>query len=259
MPARLRKRRAVDRVGFWWHSIDVGDGVVTPGGKTAEHLDGEWAAIDLPDLHGRTVLDIGGWDGYFAFRAERLGAAEVAVLDHYVWSLDLPRQQAYWQECLVAGVQPDPYERLGFWQPDTLPGKAGFDTARDLLASQVETIVADFAHDDLSAIPQRDVVLFLGVLYHLQDPFDALKRLRSVTRELAVVETHAMVTHDDDVPMWRFLPGAELNGDASNWWVPNLAGLEAMLLAAGFEEVTIKQGRPPGEVSEYRAIVHAYV
>jgi tRNA (mo5U34)-methyltransferase len=249
----LRKRRAVREVGFWWHSIDLGDGVVTPGAKTPEVLESERQAIDLPDLAGRTVLDIGGWDGYFAFEAERRGAARVAVLDHYVWSLDLPGQQAYWRECREAGVDPEPYEGLPFWQPGALPGRAGFDTARRALGSRVEPIVADFANDDLSSVGTWDVVLFLGVLYHLRDPFDALRRLRGLTRELAVIETHAIeVDGHEETPLWRFFPGAELNADSSNWWAPNRAGLRAIVTAAGFADVTVKQGPP-------RAIVHARV
>jgi tRNA (mo5U34)-methyltransferase len=255
----IRKRRAVSRVGFWWHSIDLGDGIVTPGSKSASLLRDELAALELPDLTGQTVLDIGGWDGYFAFAAERAGAARVTVLDHYVWSLDLPGQQAYWRECQEQGVAPEPYEQTRFWHPDTLPGKAGFDTARTGLDSGVEAIVADFATADLAGFGQWDVVLFLGVLYHLRDPLGALQRLRAVTRKLAVIETHAIVVpgHEDD-PLWRLYPGSELNADASNWWSPNLAGLVAGLAAAGFGDVQVKRG-PPDAGSEYRAVVHARV
>lgn len=255
----LRTRRSVSKVGFWWHSIDLGNGVTTPGSKTAEMLQSEWAAIELPDLRGKSVLDIGGWDGYFSFEAERHGASRVAALDHYVWSLDLPRQQTYWRECREAGVQPEPYEQTEFWQPDALPGKAGFDTARSVLASDVESIVADFAQDDLSSVGSWDVVLFLGVLYHLKDPFDALRRLRELTGELAVVETHAVeVPGQEEVPLWHFYPGAELNADSSNWWAPNMAALRATLTAAGFSNVTVKRGPPPGAI-DYRAVVHAHV
>ena len=94
-----------DGVGFWWHSIDLGHGVVTPGAKSPEQLAHELQAIALPDLRGRTVLDIGGWDGFFAFEAERRGAARVAVLDHYMWALDIPAQQAYWRDCRERGTR----------------------------------------------------------------------------------------------------------------------------------------------------------
>jgi tRNA (mo5U34)-methyltransferase len=247
-----RKRRAIDKVGFWFHSIDLGDGVITPGRKTPEVLAAELERLDLPDLRDQTVLDIGGWDGYFAFQAEQAGATRVALLDHYVWSLDFPAQQRYCCDCQTAGVEPEAYETLPFWQPDTLPGKIGFDTARDALGSNVETIVADFAHDDLAPHGTWDVVLFLGVLYHLQEPFAALKRLRALTRRLAVIETQAIddIPGQESTPLWQFYPGRELGGDPTNWWAPNLAGLQAALLAAGFAEVTVKQGPP-------RAIVHA--
>lgn len=262
MLSATKKRQAVEQVGFWWHSVDLGDGVVTPGAKTAELLEAEMAAIALPPLQDKTVLDIGGWDGYFAFAAERLGATRVAVVDHFVWSLDLPAQQAYWRDCQASGKEPEPYDRLPFWQPDALPGKAGFDAARTALNSRVESFVADFAHDDLAAVGTWDVTLFLGVLYHLEDPFAALKRLRSITREVAVVETAAIAVagHDSD-PLWRFFPGAALNGDSSNWWAPNLAGLCAMLEAAGFGSVAVQQGppEPDTDIAHYRAIVHALV
>jgi tRNA (mo5U34)-methyltransferase len=252
----LRKRRAAGRVGFWWHSIDLGDGVVTPGHKSPDLLAAEWDAADPGDLTGRTVLDIGGWDGYFSFAAERAGAERVALLDHYVWSLDLPGQQADWQESQERGVEPAPYEHSRFWHPDTLPGKAGFDIAREALGSSVEPIVADFANDDVSRLGQWDVVLFLGVLYHLTDPFGALTKLRGLTRELAVIETQAIVVdgHEDE-PLWRFFPGADFNADPSNWWAPNLAGLHAALTAAGFSNVTVRRG--PTGTEPYRAVVHA--
>lgn len=258
MIAAQRKRRAIRQVGFWWHSIDLGDGVVTPGVKSAELLRTELETLDLPDLRGKTVLDIGGWDGYFAFEAERRGAARVAVLDHYVWSLDLPRQQSYWRECKAAGLIPQPTELMLFWQPQALPGKAGFDTARRALGSQVETIVSDFANDLLDEVGTWDVVLFLGVLYQLREPFAALRRLRGLTIDIAVIETQAIkLAGNDEVPLWQFFPGAELNADPSNWWAPNLAGLDAMLRAAGFDEVTVKRGAPDTGAAQYRAVVHA--
>ena len=65
-----------ERYPYWFHSIDLGEGVVTCGVKTPEHLASELNALRLPDLNGRTVLDIGTWDGFYAFEAERRGAAK---------------------------------------------------------------------------------------------------------------------------------------------------------------------------------------
>jgi tRNA (mo5U34)-methyltransferase len=264
MFSALRKRRAVRRVGFWWHSIDLGDGVVAPGFKSPAQLQAELEALALPDLTSKTVLDIGGWDGFFAFEAERRGAERVGVLDHYMWSLDVPGQQAYWRRCRERGIAPEPYHETEYWHPDTMPGKAGFDTARKLLASPVKDIVADFATCDLAAVGVWDVTLFLGVLYHMCDPLGALTRLAEVTGEIAIIETEAVVVPGyEHEAIWQFFPGGELNADVSNWWAPNMAALVSALKPAGFSSVEVKLGPPreqletPGGPHHYRAVVHA--
>lgn len=251
-----RARRRIEDVGFWWHSINIG-GITTPGFKTPDVLKREVAALRLPDLRGSTVLDIGGWDGYFAFHAEREGAATVALLDHYMWAMDSVGQQQYWRDCMERGVTPRPYHETEYWHPDTLPGKAGFDTASDLLGSRVQAIVGDFMSVDLAEIGAWDVVLYLGVLYHIEDPLRALRRLRAVTSELAIIETEAVEIIGVDRPMWEFYPAAELNGDVSNWWAPNMAALQGACVAAGFASATATT-TPPAE-GHYRAVVHARV
>ena len=63
------------------HSIDLGDGVITPGGKSSAICAGEASLIfDRVDLSGRSVLDIGAWNGFFSFEAKRRGAARVSQL-----------------------------------------------------------------------------------------------------------------------------------------------------------------------------------
>jgi tRNA (mo5U34)-methyltransferase len=258
-------QRRVDAVPFWWHSIDVGGGVTTPGVKTPAELRNELAGVDLPDLRGKTVLDVGGWDGFFAFAAEAAGAARVAIIDHYMWSLDLPGMTAYWARCKEEGVAPRPYHETEFWHPDTLPGKAGFDTARELRSSRVEAIVDDFMTTDLDALGRWDVVLYLGVLYHMENPMLALRRLGRVARERAIVETEAAVIPGfEHQALWRFFPGAELNADVSNWWAPNIAALVGAMEPAGFRTVEVKRGPSREQVDSdatdplhYRAVVHA--
>jgi tRNA (mo5U34)-methyltransferase len=258
------RQRDVTDVPFWWHSIDLGGGVVTPGFKTPEILAGELEALRLPDVRGKTVLDIGGWDGFFAFAAEQRGASRVAVVDHYMWSMDVPGQQAYWRSCAERGVEPLPYHLTEYWHPDTMPGRRGFDLARRALDSNVEAIVLDFTDCELDDIGRWDVALYLGVLYHMEDPLRALRRLHAVTGELAIVETEAVAvpSHEHEA-MWRFFPGAELNHDISNWWAPNMTGLLGALRSAGFAEAHVVQGPPEplldasAGVGHYRAIVHA--
>src|SRR4051812_46257253 len=78
----------VAAIPFWFHSIELAAGIVTPGLKSPEQHTRELASLRIPDLRGKSVLDIGAWDGFYSFAAERLGAARVVALDHHVWCLD---------------------------------------------------------------------------------------------------------------------------------------------------------------------------
>src|SRR3954447_6409755 len=66
----------------WFHSIELEPGFVTPGrADTSAQLQ----RLHLPDLRGKTVLDVGAWDGFFSFEAERRGAARVVAVDTFSW------------------------------------------------------------------------------------------------------------------------------------------------------------------------------
>lgn len=190
----------------WWHSIDLGNGIVTPGEyDTRTLLD----RIGLPaDLRGLTVLDIGAWDGYMSFEAERRGASRVLATDSYVW------------------------------RNNVRAGKGGFEFARSALRSKVE----DMDIDVMDLTPERvgtfDIVLFLGVLYHLRHPLLALERVRSVTKKLLIMETHVDLLQIQR-PAMAFYPGMELNNDPTNWCGPNEACCIAMLKNVGFRNIRV--------------------
>lgn len=192
----------------WYHRIDLGRGIATPGeNDPAPKLE----ALHLPpSLRGLTVLDIGAWDGFFSFECERRGAQRVLSTDSVCWS--------------GSGVGPG-------WG-----SKAGFDLARRALDSKVEDLKIDVMEISPEKVGVFDLVLFLGVLYHRRDPLQALERVASVTRRCAVVET-AFDNLWSRRPLMTFYPGAELNADASNWWGPNPAAVEAMLRDVGFKWV----------------------
>ncbi|MGH9087182.1 MAG: class I SAM-dependent methyltransferase [Acidimicrobiales bacterium] len=233
-------RRRVDSL-LWFHSIDVGHGVVTKGISEATLPD----AL-LPDFRGKSVLDIGAWDGYYSYLAERRGASRVVAIDHYAWGVDIPARNAYWVECAQAGRLPDHRRDVTqFWRPD-LPGKRGFDLAHELLDSKVESVVADFTEIEVAELGTFDVVVYCGVLYHMKEPLTCLERVRTVTDEVAVVETEAIhLQHLEGLPLSQFRAGNEVNGDFGNWWVPDLSSLRAMCRAAGFASTTVLQGPPP--------------
>jgi tRNA (mo5U34)-methyltransferase len=274
MPAReatsagdLRAR--VEDVGFWWHSIDLGNGVVTPGAKSSDWLEAELGRLELSDLHGKTVLDIGAYDGYYSFAAERLGAERVVALDHYVWSADMPEYMRYRDERMAAGLPVEPVEAIPeFWRPDELPGRRPFDLAHEALGSRVEVVVGDLLDYDLSKLGRFDVVLYLGVLYHVRHPLLALEKVAAVTEGTAYIETQAEVFPGaEGTPMCRFIESDELNHDPSNWWTFNEAALLSMCRAAGFARAeasppprqrkrrlsALRRGSAP-----YRALVRAW-
>ena len=270
----LTLRQQVDSL-LWYHSIDLGNGVVTRGMSDPKNAVG---VDQFPPFAGRSVLDIGAWDGYYSFLAERRGASRVVALDHYSWGVDIEARDRYWKQCRETGALPDhSRDTTDFWRPD-LPGKRGFDLARASLESGVESLVADFTTVDLASLGTFDVVLYLGVLYHMKEPLACLERVRSVTREVAVIETAAVrAPGDAGHSLLVFYAGGELNRDFGNWYQPNLEALCGLVLAAGFSRVEVVQGQPRARsrwkprgvwtrlldrerpVEEYRAIVHAYV
>ena len=188
----------------WFHTIDLGDGVVTPGQKDTPT---EVAHLHLPDLTGRTVLDIGAYDGFYSFEAERRGAKRVVAADHWAWN----------------------------WPGSDARGN--FDLAHGALDSRVET--QEIAVEDISSEALGstfDVVLFLGVLYHAADPIGYLKNVRSVTAEVAVIETVVDLL-DVPIPAVAYYQGATMNDDASNHFGPNRLAVEGMLRDVGFSRV----------------------
>ena len=189
----------------WFHTIDLGDGVRTPGQKDTPT---EVGIMQIPDLTGRSVLDIGAYDGFYSFEAERRGAERVVAADS--WSWNWPGSDA----------------------------RRNFDLAREVLDSKVEdrvVLVEDVAPETVGGV--YDVVLFLGVLYHAPDPLGYLENVRSVTGQVAVVET-VVDLMDIDVPAAAYYPSDSLNHDGSNFFGPNPPAVEGMLLDAGFSKVT---------------------
>jgi tRNA (mo5U34)-methyltransferase len=210
----------------WWHSIDLGHGVVTKGVDNAQ---GErLSRLHLPaDLSGRSVLDIGAWDGFFSFEAERRGAARVLAADYYSW------------------------HGTGW---GTGQGKAGFELARQALGSRVEDVDVDVMDLSKERIGTFDLVLFLGVLYHLPNPLLALERVAAVTDGLLVLETVVDMVGFGR-PAAAFYPGRELNGDPTNWWGPNQAAVCGMLQSVGFARVEVIT---PARSAAYRAARAVY-
>jgi tRNA (mo5U34)-methyltransferase len=209
---------------YWFHSIDLGNGVVTTGSKSVELLRAEANAIfGLLDLRGKSVLDIGAWNGNFSFEAKRRQAARVLATDHHCWTQEVQ-------------------------------GRDTFHLAKEVLKLEIDELDIDVPELTPERVGQFDVVLFLGVFYHLMDPIQALKNVAALTRDVAVVESHLDLA-DVERPAMVFYPGAELNNDPTNWWGPNRQCVEALLRLVGFARIGYQ---PHPTVGSARGIFHAY-
>ena len=164
--------------------------------------------LQIPeDLRGWTVLDIGAWHGYFSFECERRGADRVLAVDNYAWN------------------------RYGMDE---------FLAARDRLGSRVEHRTVDVHALDAADIGQFDLVLMLGVFYHLRNPLAALERIRSVTRRRLICETHVLLPFvHEKYPLVPFFPGDEHAEETPREMcaMPTMEALRQIMRAAGFPRV----------------------
>jgi tRNA (mo5U34)-methyltransferase len=204
----------------WYHSIELEPGVVTPG-----WFDTRAAAAKVPlphDLTGLRCLDVGTWDGFWAFEMERRGAAEVVAID-----IDDPDR---WDWPPRERLQP---ERFGVQVLGAVKGRGeGFREAHARLGSQVERRELSVYDLDPTELGHFDVVFCGSLLLHLRDPVLALERIRAVTARHAVIADSVELLASVRFPR---RPVARLQGlDRPWWWQPNRAALLEMVAAAGF-------------------------
>ena len=211
-------QRRVHELGPWFHNLDLGGVKTAPEHFLGDYPQVKWRAFagSLPaDLSGKSVLDIGCNAGFYAIEMKRRGAARVLAIDH--------------DDCYLA--------------------QARF--AADVNGVKIE--LAKLSIYDLAAIGERfDVVLCLGVLYHLRHPLLALDLIyEHVAKDLLVFQTmqrgsDAVLTLENDYPfeeqaifqrsgfpLLHFIERS-YSHDPTNWWIPNRACSEALLRSAGF-------------------------
>ncbi len=210
----------IERLGPWFHNIHLPDGTET----CPDHFLGDFPAFKwrtlgpaLPaDLEGWTALDIGCNAGFYAFELARRGAA-------------------------VTGIDADPrYLRQAQWVAD----KIGMDHRVRFEQRSVYDLIRSDARYDL--------VLFMGLFYHLRYPLLALDAVSRLVGRLLVFQTLAMPGEDVEAdtrdpglderyrlshPGWPKMAFLEhkLEHDPTNWWAPNHACIEAMLRSAGMQ------------------------
>jgi tRNA (mo5U34)-methyltransferase len=210
--------RRVRELGPWFHNLDLAGVKTAPEHFLGDYPQVKWRAFagSLPaDLHGKTVLDIGCNAGFYAIEMKRRGAARVLAIDH---------DDSYLEQARFAAD-----------------------------VNKVEIEIAKVSVYDLGALGERfDIVLCLGVLYHLRHPLLALDLIyEHVARDLLVFQTmqrgsdtvlavekdypfeEQAVFERTGFPLLYFIEHS-YSHDPTNWWIPNQACSEALLRSAGF-------------------------
>lgn len=220
--AARRAREAIARQWKWHHRIEVAPGVWTPGLQDTPTV---LSQIGMPeDLSGMRVLDIGARDGFFTFEAERRGAREVLALDNEA------------------------------------PTNTGFAIAAELLDSKATYVTENVYSLSAERYGRFDLVLFLGVIYHLRHPLLALDRIHDICAPEAtlLVETHMIDEglvdaegewralgdfHPDlaSMPLVQYYPANILGGDPTSQWAPSRVALDGWLQGSGFETLSTWQ------------------
>ncbi|MHB8656626.1 MAG: class I SAM-dependent methyltransferase [Solirubrobacteraceae bacterium] len=207
----------IEQVALWYHTLELPGGILTPGWFD---LRDQLRRLPWPDVRGKRCLDVGTYDGFYAFELERRGAAEVIatdIPDHEFWDWPAAARAASGEALAsLAG-----------------PKGRGFEVARDALGSRVERRILSAYHLDPAELGTFDVVICGSLMLHLRDPVRALEAIRSICRGwfLSIEEISLPLTV---VAPRR--PVAEMRFDEHRcqWWVANAAGHRRMLEIAGF-------------------------
>jgi len=217
-PMSIEESRAfINSFPFWYHRIYLGNGVYTSDQRMLH--EGVWnslKAVFPGDLQGASVLDVGCNAGYFALKLKALGAGRV---------LGLESVENYYRQA----------QRI-----------------RSIWDADIEYRMLD-VHSMGQIEEKFDIILFLGILYHLKNPFQVLELAGSMCKDALLLETEVIPTdprnvlhvtmganeHIEVVPsrggFMKFVEGAEINNDNSNWWIPDVEAVFGMLRVAGFK------------------------
>jgi tRNA (mo5U34)-methyltransferase len=212
-------RQRVSELGEWFHNLDLGGVQTAPNHFLGDYPQTKWRrfAASIPeDLTGKSVLDVGCNAGFYSIQMKRRGAERVVAIDtdeHYL------AQARFAAKVSNTDIE---FHELSVYR------------------------VADL-HE------QFDVVLFMGVLYHLRHPLLALELLHEhAARDLLVTQSllrgsKGTMKLPGDFPFWEqnafeheefpcmYFVEHRFANDPTNWWIPNRACFEAMLRSTGFE------------------------
>ncbi|MGI0086678.1 MAG: DUF1698 domain-containing protein [Nitrosotalea sp.] len=213
------KKRLKDEFTYWYHKIDLGHGIVTPGFDYEPLWNNIRKVRELVDYKNKTVLDIASFDGLWAFEAEKLGAKTVIATDCLYRSF---KNFLFCKEVLESQCVPyyniSPYnlfERLNVFFEENYDNEKPYER-------------------------MFDIVQHLGLLYHLRDPFFGLAQARSClkTNGTLLIETNVVLDSDESFMLYNGIPFTHrVSDNYSVWWIPTINCLKEMLMGTLFEPV----------------------
>jgi tRNA (mo5U34)-methyltransferase len=211
-----------DRISahIWYHSINLGHGVITPGAYNHYPYLHEYR---LPErLDGMRVLDVATFDGFWAFEFERRGAADIVALDVQSFNdIDLPPL-----------IKEKAYEEDVNWKTGI-----GFNIAKDILKSKVKRELLNVYDLTPERAGRFDMTFCSDLLLHLMNPMKALQNMRSVVTEYAYI----VEPFDPEIDVYPYDDVIRYKGGANKciWWMFGLKSLEHMIRDAGFRKIEL--------------------
>ena len=232
----------------WYHSIDLGDGIITPGGAEYEPV---WANIRAAraevDYDGKTVLDLGSMEGLWAFEAEQLGAETVVATD------------CFYEE---DGPLGSPLERFLLCREaldsEVIPY---YNVSPYRLRERLDLFLQERRPDRTAAERGFDIVQHLGLLYHLRDPLLSLSQSRSVMNlgGLMLIESAVVADESASYMLFNGVPPDpyRIYQSPTTWWAPTIPCLLEILRASLFrplpDSMRTTEPHPEGKHALQRA------
>jgi tRNA (mo5U34)-methyltransferase len=210
----------------WYHTIDLGEGLSSKGDYD---LRGEVDKHGLPDsLKGKTALDVGTWDGFWAFELERRGADKVVAIDVERWG------DFDWL----------PWIRESKGEMVNVRSDQNFWLAHRMRNSKVNRKACNIYDLSPETVGTFDVVFCGSLMLHLQNPLKAMVNIRSVTKEMAIITSRVEEEIDYTAPdkPWASFGYRRLEkqlGEECIYWNFSTRGLQEIIEYAGFKRTEV--------------------
>lgn len=199
---------------FWWHKIRLSDNYVTngicPHGTGSDVTD----RFGLPEvMTGIKFLDCGAWDGLFSFEAEKRGAILVDAIDIY--------------------------QRVEGQKQESINANKPFQLAKEILNSKVNFYFSKL--EDFNTEIKYDLIAYYGIMYHIENPLGAVKKLMTVVTPGGVILMETAIAipslYSLPQPLLEYRPG--FDNDPTNQWYPNREWVRRAFLENGAKSIEV--------------------